>query len=1400
MTSSSANQPPRSGAVALPPRQPVSFQTSMSRAGAVLAIACASSVLVSHAQQQGPPLSVTPNVNVMSGASNQFIGDRFLQRQNEPVIGVSTLNPDHLMAAANDYRAVDLALDQGVGESGQQASDSSVGGLARRAGKPVIVARKGQTRGKFPPAGATAAEAWMGVYFSYDRGKNWTTGLLPGFPDDTSDDGLNSPVHGFEAATDPVLAVMTGGRFALGGIAFTRGGQSSVFVSMWRDIPIAEGKHQIKSEGTHIVVQLGSQSANGVFTDKPAIIADTNRSSSDPEACGPIYLAFSIFDGVMSNGNFRTKLMFSRSIDCGITWLNPFKINGNTNTNQGLSLAVDPNNGHVYAIWRSLQPNQLMMVKSSNGGLSFSNPAVISGGVIPAFDQPTAATPDYSFRSNAFPAFAIDAAGRLHVAYQARRPVNGAPLIYGIMSSNGGNSWSAPHPIQPEWSDIPPRGSAWALDGVAPGTTRIAGPQLMPSYVFSRGRLMLLYYEAYGDISPTFISGITREIAARVVQLDPANENVLSSMFVTRYTFHSSTNDIATVPFSNPPARAVNRPNLPMYKLACCPFMGDYVALAASAPFIRNPDASVPAWIAATSPSHPPSATFHAVWTDNRDVIFPGGDINGNWAAYSPPGTGAVSCLNAGSRNANIYTSEIASHLVAGSPFTLKALDGTTRAFVAYAQNRAPVQRFFRFSVPTAAPASFSQDGAVKARDVGIVAFGSSTQTIYVTATETQSVLVTVTEITGIGGTPVKGGDVTTIVLNPDPANPDLNDPTQTTNTELHNPDISNPDISNPDISNPDISNPDISNPDISNPALSEPQVTSTGSGGPKNTNITDVTFTTTTSGSTASAYQAMVNVTNAASLVTTGHRTRLLVYRTNLVPTCRTLSNGTSTVVETPVDQLVSAIVNPTLNDPNQPLENTTALQLVTNTTDPTFPSSTYYVVPPTAPGTTPDGYRAERRSDAVKVTLRVYHDHGPEVAETFNPTFVSHGVTAHAKNVVMGVAEGKAKAKFWAPDLAASPTLNATPNPVYAGENVSIPAIPFVNQGNAATNSARFGFSARAYLTTHNDPIVRSTDIPLGVSQQFGVLQPNDGATFAAVSVKIPQTTKASALIAPGAYFLRVVIDDGNGVLTKNAEVVESEEANNFVAMPIIILPGADLALAAEPTISLPNKIAPGETFSVSAFTVVNQGTANTLNPFRTRFELFAGAQSCPPSTGAPLVVADLNNAQLLAGAQTAWGPSIIPLPRTTAAGTYTLRLGVDGVPTTNPWNEIFERDETSLTGSGTNNQACYAITVEGSAAANIATFTQQPVTGQVGVALAPITVKVTTSTGAAVRSGQVTIAKSSGPPGSSLTGTVKVSLNNAGTATFSGLSVNVAGTYTFIATISGASAGLSAPIVVQ
>jgi hypothetical protein len=97
------------------------------------------------------------NINMVSG-TDWPAGDPYLQRQNEPSMAVSSRNPEHLLAGANDYRTVDIPNPQ---------------------------ARKSDGRQSELPA------------------------VLPGFPQDTSPVGTASLLHQYTVATDPTVRAGT---------------------------------------------------------------------------------------------------------------------------------------------------------------------------------------------------------------------------------------------------------------------------------------------------------------------------------------------------------------------------------------------------------------------------------------------------------------------------------------------------------------------------------------------------------------------------------------------------------------------------------------------------------------------------------------------------------------------------------------------------------------------------------------------------------------------------------------------------------------------------------------------------------------------------------------------------------------------------------------------------------------------------------------------------------------------------------------------------------------------------------------------------------------------------------------------------------------------------------------
>ncbi len=176
------------------------------------------------------------NVNMVSGIKLPG-GDPWLQRQNEPSIAVSTRNPLHLLAGANDYRTVDMPIDSEELPGFEKAS--------------------------------FARDAWLGVFKSFDGGQSWTSTLLPGFPQETSLEGTASPLYGFTTAADPTVRAGTNGLFYYSGIAFERRehGRGAVFVARYIDNNNKESGDPIKYLGTEVI----AAGYSGQFIDKPPI-------------------------------------------------------------------------------------------------------------------------------------------------------------------------------------------------------------------------------------------------------------------------------------------------------------------------------------------------------------------------------------------------------------------------------------------------------------------------------------------------------------------------------------------------------------------------------------------------------------------------------------------------------------------------------------------------------------------------------------------------------------------------------------------------------------------------------------------------------------------------------------------------------------------------------------------------------------------------------------------------------------------------------------------------------------------------------------------------------------------------------------------------------------------------
>jgi uncharacterized delta-60 repeat protein len=769
------------------------------------------------------------NVNMVSGTTLPD-GDPYLQRQNEPSLAVSSRNPMHLLAGSNDYRTVDMPI---VGEE--------LPGIEEMA----------------------AADAWVSYYTSDDGGESWKTSLLPGFPQDTSTVGMESPLKTYSTAADPHVISGTEGRLYFSGLAFNRNGSgSAIFVARFEDTNDKETGNTIYYRGNTIVATGNA----GQFLDMPSTAVDVPRGANNDY----LYLAYTTFLGNLEQ-NVRSRIMFTRSTDGGLTWSNPIKVSESQHIIQCPRIGIDPENGDVYVVFRRFyhksQDSGIVIVKSTDRGQTFSSPEVVTPFLNDTFDQPATANeglypdPDdfilgESFRTNSYSSIAVDKNHRVFVAYAQRGFGESGEARIMLRTGVNGTGWDGPYEVGPL--------------GYEPITGRPyeQGHQFMPQISISEDIATLVWYDQHEDwsaqsygwgdwISDHMVNDdgdyLRRTVdvwAAQVKASLYADPSKWSFTQVSRYLYALALDSNGDVVYEDDPNTGelepviipvqFNCPNFPLNKGGMLPFIGDYIAIAPAKKYkVENGD-----WLFNSEPSgnHP---IFHVAWTDNRDVRPPTG--NWNWTDYVPvdpdgqPGefisTDRADCFgNVGNkpaiRNQNVYTAKLSLGVLAASPTNKKKDDlAVARSFVVYVKNNTEIYRSFRLTIipPSSGYASFLQfDDPINpltAMNVVISPFSTISRQVYIDGTNAP-VRIDIEETLASGAIDPNGLK-SYVIINSDPSSDGVSGSEETHQPIILDPEnpnivnwVCNPNIVNPNIVNPNIVNPNIVNPNIVNPNI----------------------------------------------------------------------------------------------------------------------------------------------------------------------------------------------------------------------------------------------------------------------------------------------------------------------------------------------------------------------------------------------------------------------------------------------------------------------------------------------------------------------------------------------------------------------------------------------------
>jgi hypothetical protein len=277
-------------------------------------------------------------------------------------------------------------------------------------------------------------DGYSGTYYSTTGGSTWCCNSNPSSDymptTDASQIGTLIPgverlVGGiYDAGGDPSVAFDSNHNVYYCGLGFDRTSPPST---------VAVNKGTFDGSGKltwGMPTFINPSTSPSTLNDKPWIAVDSHTSGAHVHT-DRVYVTWTRF--LFSGSSYvQSPIAFAYSSDGGVTFSTPILISGNVLYGQGSHPVVGPD-GTLYVFWdgstRLASLDSIYMVKSTDGGATWSSPTAVS---TVADIQPLR---DTAFRVNSYPAAAAASNGDLYVTWAGEVPNDG--------STNAGTSGCA---------------------------------------------------------------------------------------------------------------------------------------------------------------------------------------------------------------------------------------------------------------------------------------------------------------------------------------------------------------------------------------------------------------------------------------------------------------------------------------------------------------------------------------------------------------------------------------------------------------------------------------------------------------------------------------------------------------------------------------------------------------------------------------------------------------------------------------------------------------------------------------------------------------------------------------------------------------------------------------------